>query len=263
LRRTSAARTVERGLRAWWACESACQVPRRCESAGNQAQHAVKTYDVSCFMLTSLDLEPNFILHEPTHDAEPPEWPHVVCEGEVGGAGYAWHPDPVRRRCFTGRTEAPVELIAEVLGGRPIDRVWALRRIVVGEEPGVRWPGVVAMLWRCQCPGCRRCHLKLALLYRRAAESLHPGAVEALRIADPSIRSLLAIDVPPERRYKIGHPPIQPPGLPVRATDEETRLAQIAWALDLIARHDHPLDVRRRRRRIIHDVNPPLPHDTD
>jgi len=216
----------------------------------------------------------NVLLHTRERDAEPPPWPHIVCEGEVGQAGYVWHPDAKRRGCFTGRTEAPAELVASVLDGRAVDRVWALRSLIVGDETGARWPGVVVVLWRCQCPGCGRCHLTTARLFRRVALAIEPSALDALREADPPMRALLDVDVSQVRsqRYHLAHPQrqsldvscprcgappgaacarVRPSGLPVRATHEETGRAQIAWAYDFAARRLHPIDAPRNRRRIV------------
>lgn len=192
----------------------------------------------------------NFLLHPPTHDAEPPAHPHFACAD-----GYAWAPEPGpaardRRACYQGHTAARAELVAGVLSGRPIDRVWCLRRLLFG-EPGDRYPGVLVALWPDHCRGCGGDHTDDAIHWRRAAVSIHPGALEELRRGDPSLRQLLNVDVPVERRYKqrgTDGQRARRAGLPVRATDAETERAQEHWALDLAARRAHPIHVPRKRR---------------
>lgn len=197
--------------------------------------------------LTRVD-SPNFVLHPPTHDAEPPEWPCISCRD-----GYAWSLPPAsgagrdRRVCSQGHTAARAELVAQVLKGRPIDRVWALRQLLMG-APGDRCPGVLVVLWPSECRGCGRDHTDAAVHWKRAAASVHPGAIEELRAADPALGMLLDIAVPLARRYKLDHPRARAAGLPVAGTSDATERAQILWAIDLAARKAHPL--RRKRTKI-------------
>lgn len=201
----------------------------------------------------SMDL--NFVLHTATHDAEAPEWPHFVCSD-----GYAWYPRPKPgyrdcQRCFQGYTEAPAERIAATLQGRPIDRVWAMRVLIVGEQPGDRrWPGALVKLYPAECRGCGRSHTKLADLWRRAALSLHPDALAAIREADPSWRLLRDPTLPESRRRIPPDRRIEATGIPVCALPEDTARAQILWASDLIARREFPMAAPRKRRKLVLDV---------
>lgn len=200
-------------------------------------------------MARCCDMDPNFLIHPPTHDAERPAWPVIACAD-----GYAWRPPPERgerdgRGCIGARTSARAELVAAVLQGRPIDRMVALRRLLVGVD-GERCPGVIVALWPGECPGCGRSHLRRADEFRRAALAIQPGAIEQLLLADPSLRQLRDLDLPEGRRYQIGHPRVERPGLPVRATARETEAAQELWALDLQARASEPYRAPRRRTKI-------------
>jgi hypothetical protein len=194
----------------------------------------------------------NFLLHEKTHDVEPPECPHIVCID-----GFAWHPPPDRRQrdhrpCFQGFTHAPAQKVAAVLQGRPIDRLWALRCLLVGEhEDDPRWPGVIVVLWPDECRGCHGDHTHTAIIWRRAALAIQPSAIGALRDADPPLRLLLDPEVPPDRRYKKERR--RPAGIPIRGTPEETARAQSSWALDLAAQREHPIHLARASRKAVQD----------
>lgn len=151
---------------------------------------------------------------------------------------------------------ARAELVARVLHGRPIDRLWALRMLLVGEA-GDRCPGVIVVLFPATCSGCGGSHLKRADEWRRAALSLQPGALEELRRADPSLRAVLDLNVPEDRRRALAHPRARGAGMPVARTPEATERLQILWAIDLAARREHPLKRRRRRTRITREATAP------
>lgn len=165
----------------------------------------------------------NYVLHPADRPAASPPFPCIACPD-----GYAWHPEEQKRRCFHGVTAAPVELVARVVQpeARPIERVWSLRQILDAH------PGVVAVLWPSPCSACGGSHAQDAGNWRRAARALHPGALDALREADPPLRLLLDLDV--VRRRKASRRCT--PGLPVRESEDATELAQISWASEIQAR---------------------------
>lgn len=195
-------------------------------------------------------MDPNFVLHERTCDAEPPDWPHVVCAD-----GFAWHPAPERRQrdvrpCFQGLTHAPSKMVAAVLQGRPIDRLWALRLLLVGEhDDDQRWPGIVVALWPDECRGCARDHTSRAIVWRRAALAVQPEAIDALRAADPPWYLLREPRLPADRRYRprAGSAHRVMDGLPLCSAPDETARAQISWAYDLAAQREHPLALAPRK----------------
>ena len=191
---------------------------------------------------------PNFVLHGPTCDAEAPAHSFVRCAD--GFAGLDDPENPAKQAHFSGCTTAQTEIVAALLRekGPAIERVWAARILMVGDPPHSdprRCPHVFATLWHDPCPGCGRSHTFQALKWQRAAKNLHPGALEALREANPPLHLLLDPDVPTERRLKEKGNRKSPPGLPVRATngkidDEATLRAQKMFAKSIIAKRAHP-----------------------
>jgi hypothetical protein len=177
----------------------------------------------------------NFLLHEPGKRAALPECPHIACAD-----GYAWHPDPKRRLCFCGVTTAPAEAVARILDPKaePIERVWSLRTLL---EPN---PDVLFALWPYCCGNCGISHAADRGNWRRAAQALQPGALDALRQASPSLRMLLDLDVPGHKADRR-----QVPGLPVRGSPEATEAAQVEWARALLARATTPRTPRGCRPR--------------
>lgn len=167
--------------------------------------------------------DPNFSIG----DAAVPAWPHFLC-----GNGFAWHPEAKKRGCFWGMTAAPAELVAGVFSGSPIDRVWSLRVLLLGDgDRHPPFPQIQVRLFGAECHN----HGAIGYQMTRAAVALHPGALEALREARPTIRELLDLDQPEERRRIAREHRSRPPGLPVRDDPDLTRVLQISWAAHIEA----------------------------
>jgi hypothetical protein len=168
-----------------------------------------------------------------TRDVVPPipMFPHVRCED-----GYAWHPERRKRRCWSGALDAPAEVVARVIWGPAVGRIWSLKRLLEGDRRHPPNPGALAVLFPKEAECGHPNHWHLGYMFARAARALHPGALEAIAEANPSFDEFLLLDLPAHRRrsgtrYKAS-------GLPLRRTADETLRAQIAWALRIKAERE-------------------------
>lgn len=168
---------------------------------------------------------------------DPPEWSAFECVD-----GFAWHPRESFRHCHKGQVICSAETLGTVYQGEPVERVLALRTLLV-ECRNQRL--TLARVF----PTCERCGSarieQIRSTWRRAAMAIHEEAIALIREARPSLHLLRDVNLPEHRPQGSGwYKTVFARAIPVRdpkwdrrhpPTGEATRMAQIFWASNLIA----------------------------
>lgn len=167
-----------------------------------------------------------------------PKWPAFLCQD-----GWAWHPREDLHHCHQGVISAKAELVGGVYEGLPVERVLALRSLLLA---GSHYHVLTHLIPECgTCGTDPRRLAQLRGIWRRAALSIHEGAVEHIREAQPALISFWHVNLPTTRvRKSAQYEANKARGIPVRdptwnrrspPQNEETRIAQIFWASRIIA----------------------------
>lgn len=168
----------------------------------------------------------------------PPEWPAFLCLD-----GYAWHPKESVRHCHKGLVTCSAETLATVYQGEAVDRLLALRALLVEAQSQT-------FLLRKVFPTCEQCVTpkradQIRGIWRRAAMAIHEDAIPYLREAKPGwhlLRNIAGLE--PRTRESSWYKRTIEQSIPVHdpnwdrrhpPTNEATRTAQIFWASNLIA----------------------------
>lgn len=184
-------------------------------------------------------MKPNFRSFEQT----PPPWPAFSCLD-----GWAWHPKKELRHCHKGNAPYPAETLARVYQGEAIERVLALREILLSS--GSQHHALLRVFPECpQCTPTAKTKRRLAqsrLIWRRAAMAIHEGAIPTLREACPALDRLWNVAIAESRRkpdHSKRYDYLMARGIPVKdpnwnrrrpPEDEATRVAQVFWALEIM-----------------------------
>lgn len=166
-----------------------------------------------------------------------PAWPAFLCED-----GWAWHPRESKRHCHQTAINAPAELVGKFYKGPAVERILALRTLLLS--------GPQQLILKLLIPDCETCGtnpvrvMQLRGIWRRAAFSIHDGAIDDVRAASPDLHSFWHVNVASSRKHKPQYARLFARGIPVRdptwdrrrpPQGEETRIAQVWWASKIIA----------------------------
>ena len=202
-----------------------------------------------------------------TTDDTAPQWPHFVCSGNGAGdgAGWAWHDNVAKRRCFSSdvAVNAPAELVARAIdggGATGIDKVLAVVELRSLTRTGF------LRIFPNRCPVCDGDHRKrveqLLIVSKHIPSSnyaiLRAARVPGDRIREPCYHRVDDVPLPidpaelkallrsPETDKRVKRKVKLSKNIPVFIDDQErTRVAQARFAVAYARRHGIELDAIR------------------